>query len=290
MIVPAIVTLSMGVVLGYLAQRSRICFIGGLRDFLLIRDTELLKGAITFFLTAFLAFSAANALGLVDLGALSAQGHATGVERRKHRPEHKTACGRGQRHPAGCHSARRRQALNLADRHPCRACPGSLLDPGQRLSHAPTRAGCPGLTRQSLLPGRFLCGRHHFLPDHETTARALPVTASSSRIEHPSRAGLPSWPDRPRSGRGYCSSGAWDNLVIPPRQAGAGAGISSCPLPGAAKHRLRDWAHQIGGLARSHRWPRSVLTDSERVAGNASGRCRLGPQAEPGTGAAPASS
>ena len=74
MIVPAIVTLSMGVVLGYLAQRSRICFIGGLRDFLLIRDTELLKGAITFFLTAFLAFSAANALGLVDLGALSAQG------------------------------------------------------------------------------------------------------------------------------------------------------------------------------------------------------------------------
>ena len=59
---PALVTLLMGVVLGYLAQRSRICFIGGLRDFILVRDTELVKGAIAFFLTAWLAFSAANAL------------------------------------------------------------------------------------------------------------------------------------------------------------------------------------------------------------------------------------
>ncbi len=59
----------MGLILGYLEQRSRICFIGGLRDFILVRDTELVKGAITFFLTAWLAFSAANALGLTDLRA-----------------------------------------------------------------------------------------------------------------------------------------------------------------------------------------------------------------------------
>ena len=73
MILPAIVTLIMGLILGYLAQRSRICFIGGLRDFLLIRDSELLKGAIAFFVTAFLAFSLASALGLVDLTSLDAQ-------------------------------------------------------------------------------------------------------------------------------------------------------------------------------------------------------------------------
>lgn len=63
---PALVTLAMGIILGYLAQRSRICFIGGLRDFLLARDTELLKGAIAFFITTWLAFSVAGALGLVD--------------------------------------------------------------------------------------------------------------------------------------------------------------------------------------------------------------------------------
>ena len=73
---PALVTLLMGLVLGYLAQRSRICFIGGLRDFILVRDTELVKGAVAFFLTAWLAFSAANALGLTDLRAPALQAKA----------------------------------------------------------------------------------------------------------------------------------------------------------------------------------------------------------------------
>ena len=63
---PALVTLVMGIILGYLAQRSRICFIGGLRDFVLVRDTELLKGAVAFFITTWLAFSVAGALGLVN--------------------------------------------------------------------------------------------------------------------------------------------------------------------------------------------------------------------------------
>lgn len=65
---PAIVTLIMGIVLGYLAQRSRICFIGGLRDFVLVRDTELLKGVIAFFITAWVAFSIAGAVGLLEWG------------------------------------------------------------------------------------------------------------------------------------------------------------------------------------------------------------------------------
>ncbi len=66
---PALVTLVMGIILGYLAQRSRFCLIGGLRDFILVRDTELLKGAIAFFITAWVAFSVASVFGLVDLQA-----------------------------------------------------------------------------------------------------------------------------------------------------------------------------------------------------------------------------
>jgi len=63
---PALVTLAMGTILGYLAQRSRFCLIGGLRDFILVRDTELLKGALALFITAWVAFSVAGVFGLVD--------------------------------------------------------------------------------------------------------------------------------------------------------------------------------------------------------------------------------
>ena len=52
----AIATLAIGIVIGYLGQRSRMCFVGGIRDFLLVRDTYLLKGLIAFGLTAWLAF------------------------------------------------------------------------------------------------------------------------------------------------------------------------------------------------------------------------------------------
>lgn len=52
----AIATLIIGVILGYLGQRSRMCFVGGIRDFILVRDTYLLKGLVAFGLTAWLAF------------------------------------------------------------------------------------------------------------------------------------------------------------------------------------------------------------------------------------------
>ncbi len=73
---PALVTLIVGMIVGYLAQRSRMCFIGGLRDFILVRDHELLKGIIAFFVTAWLAFSVAGAFGLVDWQAPKFQGSA----------------------------------------------------------------------------------------------------------------------------------------------------------------------------------------------------------------------
>ncbi len=52
----AVATLIIGIVLGYLGQRSRMCFIGGIRDFILVRDDYLLKGLLAFGLTAWVAF------------------------------------------------------------------------------------------------------------------------------------------------------------------------------------------------------------------------------------------
>ncbi len=45
-------TLVLGFVIGYLGQRSRLCFISGYRDFFLARDTTLLKGVLGAFLGA----------------------------------------------------------------------------------------------------------------------------------------------------------------------------------------------------------------------------------------------
>jgi uncharacterized membrane protein YedE/YeeE len=56
MTLAAIATLIIGAVLGYLGQRSRMCFVGGIRDFILVRDAYLLRGLVAFGLSAWLAF------------------------------------------------------------------------------------------------------------------------------------------------------------------------------------------------------------------------------------------
>ena len=50
--IAAIATLVLGFVIGYLGQRSRLCFISGYRDFFLTRDTALVKGVGGAFLGA----------------------------------------------------------------------------------------------------------------------------------------------------------------------------------------------------------------------------------------------
>ena len=66
----ALATLIIGVILGYAGQRSRMCFVGGIRDYLLVRDSYLLKGLIAFGLTAWLAFPLARlAVGGSSAGA-----------------------------------------------------------------------------------------------------------------------------------------------------------------------------------------------------------------------------
>ncbi len=58
----AVASLIVGLIIGYLGQRSRMCFVGGIRDFILVRDTFLLKGLIAFGLVAWIAFPIAEQL------------------------------------------------------------------------------------------------------------------------------------------------------------------------------------------------------------------------------------
>jgi hypothetical protein len=61
-------SLALGVLVGYLGQRSRMCSIGGLRDFVLVRDTGLLKGAIALLVTTWVAFGVVRLISTTDAG------------------------------------------------------------------------------------------------------------------------------------------------------------------------------------------------------------------------------
>lgn len=58
-----IVTLGIGLVLGYLGQRSRFCTISGIRDFYLVHDTYRLKGLIGVIVGGLVGFSVVSLLG-----------------------------------------------------------------------------------------------------------------------------------------------------------------------------------------------------------------------------------
>ena len=61
--VVAIASLVLGLVIGYLGQRTRLCFIAGYRDFMMARDTTLLKGILGTIVGALGGFIVFNALG-----------------------------------------------------------------------------------------------------------------------------------------------------------------------------------------------------------------------------------
>lgn len=71
MTVAAIASLIGGVLIGFAGQRSRMCFVGGIRDYLLVRDTFLLKGLLSFFLVAWIAFPASSMIGGAAIGGFS---------------------------------------------------------------------------------------------------------------------------------------------------------------------------------------------------------------------------
>jgi hypothetical protein len=51
---PFIFSLFAGLIIGGLAQRARLCFAGGIRDLILIRDFHLFQGLVAFFIFCFL--------------------------------------------------------------------------------------------------------------------------------------------------------------------------------------------------------------------------------------------
>lgn len=57
-----------GLLIGYLAQRSRMCFIAGFRDFFLVRDRELLLGFFSFLCTVWFLTSVLYGFGLLNRG------------------------------------------------------------------------------------------------------------------------------------------------------------------------------------------------------------------------------
>jgi uncharacterized membrane protein YedE/YeeE len=63
MTVGAAASLFVGIVIGFVGQRSRMCFVGGIRDWILARDTFLLKGLVAFIVVSWVAFPAAALAG-----------------------------------------------------------------------------------------------------------------------------------------------------------------------------------------------------------------------------------
>jgi hypothetical protein len=61
-------SLGVGFVIGYLGQRSRMCTIGGLRDYVLVRDTELLKGVAALLVASWVVFGALRPIAGSDAG------------------------------------------------------------------------------------------------------------------------------------------------------------------------------------------------------------------------------
>ena len=53
----AAATLILGFVVGFLGQRSRLCFVSGYRDFVLMRDFQLLGGVLGAFVGAVLGYT-----------------------------------------------------------------------------------------------------------------------------------------------------------------------------------------------------------------------------------------
>ncbi len=58
--------LAVGFLAGFLGQNSRMCFVGGFRDFLIVRDTALLEGLMAFFATTWLVVLVFRLTGVLD--------------------------------------------------------------------------------------------------------------------------------------------------------------------------------------------------------------------------------
>ena len=74
----AVVTLLAGLIAGFAGQRSRFCSVGGLRDYLIARDTTLLLGVVALFAAAWLAFPLVEALDIATAPVIVEQAEGLG--------------------------------------------------------------------------------------------------------------------------------------------------------------------------------------------------------------------
>lgn len=72
------VTLLTGLVAGFVGQRSRFCSVGGLRDFLIARDTTLLLGMVALFAAAWVSFPLIEGLEAATAPAMVEQTEGLG--------------------------------------------------------------------------------------------------------------------------------------------------------------------------------------------------------------------
>lgn len=61
--IPAVATLVVGVLIGYLGQKSRFCTISGVRDFFLLRDSLRLKGLLGLIIGGVIGYTAFRFIG-----------------------------------------------------------------------------------------------------------------------------------------------------------------------------------------------------------------------------------
>ena len=61
-----ILSLVVGLIIGFTAQRSRFCLVGGIRDYMIVKDKYLLKGFAALILTASVLFFIFHATGKFD--------------------------------------------------------------------------------------------------------------------------------------------------------------------------------------------------------------------------------
>jgi len=61
--IPSLATLAVGVLIGYLGQRSRFCTISGIRDFIMLKDSFRFKGLIGLIVGGFVGFTLFHLVG-----------------------------------------------------------------------------------------------------------------------------------------------------------------------------------------------------------------------------------
>lgn len=69
-----IISLIAGLIVGALAQRSRLCMVGGIRDFILFRESKLLLGFAAIFVSALICNLVLTGAGAADLFKLGFEG------------------------------------------------------------------------------------------------------------------------------------------------------------------------------------------------------------------------